>query len=313
MPRDRAPRVLAVDAFAKVNLTLRVLGRRPDGFHEVRTMLQSLVLHDSLLFHREPGPFRLECDDPACAVDRTNLVWRAVDQMWRAAGRPGAARDLRVRIRKRIPQRAGLGGGSSDAAATLRALAVLWNLRLNRDRLHDLAAGLGADVPFFLEGGTALGVEKGDIVYPLPDAPAAWVVLVLPAFGVSTADAYLWLDRDRRARPPWTAGRGSPTDGRAAPGWTLPTGERGNDLEGPVGRRHPAIPRLVRALVRHGASHAAMSGSGSAVFGLYAGERDARSAAAALDTGRWRTIVTPTMSRRRYRAAAAPRWRAGGR
>lgn len=289
MPPDARLQAVRINAFAKINLTLHVLGRRADGYHELRTTFQSLALHDSLTFHAARGPFRIECNDPACPADRTNLVWRAAEQMWRAAGRRGLPRNTWVRLHKRIPAQAGLGGGSGDAAATLRALAVLWRVRLIGDQLRDMATEVGADVPFFLDGGTALGLERGDVIFPLIDRPAAWVVLAVPAFGVSTKDAYAWFDRDRLRR----AG--------------VRSGPPGNDLEGPVVRRHPAIGRLVRALKRLGAWHAAMSGSGSAVFGLFAARAAAEAAAAAIRSRRCRTLVTRTLSRRRYQSAAAPK------
>ncbi len=160
-------RVVTVPAFAKINLTLRVLGVRDDGYHAVRTVLQSLALHDTLTFRAARGAFRIECDDPGCPTDRTNLVWRAADLVWRAAGRADRPRDVVVQIAKRIPLQAGLGGGSSNAAAAIRALVALWRLDLPREQLHAIAASLGADVPFFLEGGTALGLDRGDLVFPL--------------------------------------------------------------------------------------------------------------------------------------------------
>ena len=146
------------------------------------------------------GAFRIECAHPACPTDRANLVWRAAELVWQAAGRRGLPRDIVVTIEKRIPLQAGLGGGSSDAAAAIRALSRVWQLDLSRDRQHEIAAALGADVPFFLQGGTALGVERGDLLFPLADLPVAWVTLVIPPFGVSTKDAYRWWDSMKRGR-----------------------------------------------------------------------------------------------------------------
>ncbi|MGB7219578.1 MAG: 4-(cytidine 5'-diphospho)-2-C-methyl-D-erythritol kinase, partial [Vicinamibacterales bacterium] len=190
-----APRAVRVSAFAKINLSLRVLGVRADGYHELRTVFQSIALHDTLTFRFERGPFRLDCSDPACPVDRTNLVWRAAERAWAAGRRRGEPHDVSVRIDKRIPMAAGLGGGSSDGAAALRVLASRWNV--DQARLPDLAASLGADVPYFLEGGTVLGLDRGDLLFPLVDTPASWVTLVMPNFGVSTKDAYGWWDEGR--------------------------------------------------------------------------------------------------------------------
>ncbi len=260
---------ITLKAHAKLNLSLRVVGVRPDGFHELQTVYQSIALHDTLRVRRTPGPFRLTADDARCPVDRRNLVWRAAAAVWRAAGRQGAPRGVSVHLEKRIPMEAGLGGGSSDAAAALRAFAALW--RVGADRLPGIAASLGADVAYFLRGGTALGLERGDLIVPLPDAPPAWVVVVVPSFGVRTADAYAWWDR----RPSRTARVDRPG---------------GNDLQAPVVRRHPVIGRIVRDLARRGAATAAMSGSGSSVFGTFASQARARAAARAV-SARGRTVV----------------------
>ena len=237
---------VTAQAFAKINLDLRVLGVRPDGYHELRTTFQSIALADTLTFTRTRGPFRIECDDPACPTGRTNLVWKAAASVWKAAGRKGALRGVTVRIEKSIPMQAGLGGGSSDAAAALGALAKLWRVTLRADQLQRIAVSLGADVPYFLEGGTALGLNRGDILFPLDDIARAWVVIVVPGFGISTKDAFAWWDASGRR-----ASRGA------------------NDLQAPVVRRHPIVTRLVGALKGEGAFHASLSGSGSAVFGLF--------------------------------------------
>ena len=278
-------RSVRVRAFAKINLTLRVLGVRADQYHELRTTFQSMALHDTLTFTAAPGPFRIECDDPACPSDRTNLVWHAAERTWRAANRRGVPRDVAVRVAKRIPMQAGLGGGSSDAASTLRALDALWRVRMSREKMRSIASEVGADVPFFLEGGTVLGLERGDLLFPLLDAPASWVVLAVPDFAVSTSEAYGWFDRDREA---------SGLRRRRAEVST------GNDLQAVVSRRHPEIRRLVGALSRRGASHAALSGSGSAVFGLFGSRAAAASAARALASRTRRMLVTRTLDRARY-------------
>src|SRR5262245_955095 len=121
-------------AFAKINLSLRVLGRLPDGYHDLRTTFQSIALHDTLTIRRARGPFRLTCSDPACPPDRTNLVWRAAARMWKAAGQRGAPRGVAIHVEKRIPMQAGLGGGSSDAAAVIRALGRIWRVDRARQR-----------------------------------------------------------------------------------------------------------------------------------------------------------------------------------
>jgi 4-diphosphocytidyl-2-C-methyl-D-erythritol kinase len=291
---------MRVRAFAKINLSLRVLGRRPDRFHELRTIFQSIALHDTLTIRRSRGPFRLTCDDPNCPPDHANLIWRAAAAMWKAAGRRGAPRDVAVDLQKRIPMNAGLGGGSSDAAAAIRAFARLW--RVDERRWRAIGGALGADVPYFFEGGTVLGLERGDLLFPLRDRPPASVVLVLPSFGVSTAEAFSWFDRDRR---------GAAGTKRAAAAHLF-----ANDLEAAVAKRHPEITRIVRALERAGASHAAMTGSGSAVFGLVESARTAGRAARAVTShaalsranlSRAREAhVTTTLDRSRYHRLAGP-------
>ena len=299
MPADR---VLRVEAFAKINLTLRVLGVRADGYHELRTTFQTLTLHDTLTVLPARGPLRLECDDPACPTDRTNLIWQAAERLWRAARRRGAPRGALLRLRKRVPMQAGLGGGSSDAAAALRALAVWWRMDVRDADLAAIGAGLGADVPFFFAGGTALGVERGDLLFPLPDAPVAWVTIVRPDFGVSTRDAYAWWDQMRKTR---RAARPAAARTPAAARLPLPPGELVNDLQAPVAARHPLLARLIRSLEREGAWYAAMSGSGSAVFGLFDTQTRARRAAAALSSVRLSTLVARTLGRREFRTRAA--------
>jgi 4-diphosphocytidyl-2-C-methyl-D-erythritol kinase len=206
-------RTVRLPAFAKVNLALEILGTRRDGYHELRTIFQTIALHDTVTLSAVRGPFEVRCDDPACPIDQTNLVWRAAEALWRAAGRQGAPVGVRVHLKKRIPLQAGLGGGSSDAATALRALATLWRTKLSATRLAQVARTIGADVPFFLRGGTALGSGRGDRLRSLRDWPSSWIVLALPAFGVSTRDAYAWWDEENDNRavsgPPLRAfGRG---------------------------------------------------------------------------------------------------------
>lgn len=287
--RDAAIRATAC---AKINLTLRVVGRRADGYHDLRTVLQTIALHDTLEFRARAGPFRIACDDPACPTDRTNLVWPAAEAVWRAAGRRGAPKGVSVRIQKRIPIGGGLGGGSSNAASTIRALSRMWKVGSSLERQHAMAAAIGADVPFFLHGGTALGVERGDVLFALDGQPAAWVTIVVPLFGVSTQDAYGWWDT-------WKGGRAG-FSSRFLFG--IPERELGNDLQAPVSAHHPEISHMIRKLRDHGAQYAAMSGSGSAVFGLFESRLGATNAASAIQSPSRRAIVTQTIDRRRYAA-----------
>jgi 4-diphosphocytidyl-2-C-methyl-D-erythritol kinase len=296
--RARRRRRVRVDALAKVNLTLRILGRNGRGYHELRTVFQTIALRDRLTLTELEGPFTLKCSDPACPSDSRNLVWRAADLLWSAAGRRGVPSGVQVRLEKAIPPEAGLGGGSTDAAAALRALSRLWGLEIDEQELARVAARLGADVPFFLQGGTALGVHRGDVIFPLSDFPPHWVVVAKPVFGVSTADAFRWYDEDSN----------EDREARTAPiVWKIPSSELRNDLEGSVVARHPMIGRIARRLERCGALYAAMSGSGSAVFGLFRSASAARSAANVIHTHRVATLVTRTLTARQ--AAVASRLR----
>lgn len=289
--RRSRPAGLSIRACAKINLMLRVMGRRPDGYHDLRTVLQSLALHDTLTFRSTRGPFVIDCDDPACPIDRTNLVWQAAAHVWRAGGRRGEPEGVHVTLEKRIPIQAGLGGGSSDAAAAIRGLSRFWRIDLSAEAAYAIAAGLGADVPYFLHGGTALGLDRGDRLFPLVDLPASSVVLAVPPFGVSTRDAYAWWDESlSTVTPPVSRVRrhSSPPDPDVIPHWLAR--ELGNDLERPVTSHHPEIGRLVRAFRESQSSYAAMSGSGSAVFALCPSTIRARQAARAVSGG-WRTVT----------------------
>ena len=189
-----------VRAHAKINVSLHVGAVQPDGFHPVRTVFQSLALHDTLEVMVRRGPFTLTSSDPAVPADGRNLVARAAEALWALLGRAGRPSGVAIHLAKQIPVQAGLGGGSSDAAAALVALARAWRARLTLNDLMQPAARLGADVPYFLVGGTALGLGHGDELYPLEDLAPQHVVLALPGFGVSTADAYRWFDEDRGSR-----------------------------------------------------------------------------------------------------------------
>ncbi|MGE0361339.1 MAG: 4-(cytidine 5'-diphospho)-2-C-methyl-D-erythritol kinase [Vicinamibacterales bacterium] len=282
---------LTIHAHAKINLDLRILGLLPDGYHEVRTVLQSLRLHDTLTFVPARGPFVISCDDAAIPTDAANLIWRAADLLAGIAAPRRRVAGVRVELVKRIPAQAGLGGGSADAAATLLALTRVWDLRLTLTDLATVAARLGADVPFFLAGGTALGAGRGDDVSPLVEPPATSVVVVVPPFGVSTPAAYRWFDLDGPPRRPGRRGRVPPAS------WPAWAADLRNDLEAAVVRRHPAIGRLVRLLRTLGADHAAMSGSGSAVFGLFSDAETAAAAHAALERRAVKAWLTATLPR----------------
>lgn len=287
------PRTLVLRPSAKINLTLRVGARRPDGFHDVRTLMQSIALCDTLAITARSGPFSLNVHGLGVPAERDNLVWRAAGLLWRASGRSGDPRDVHVHLDKTIPMAAGLGGGSADAAAALVGLNTIWNLRRPRPDLAQLAAELGSDVPFFLQGGTAFCAGRGEEIYPVDDITRLGIVVVKPSVGVATADAYRWLDEDRDAG---LAGAATPSGGVDV-GWPGGPITVVNDLQAPVAKRHPVVAEIVAACRQAGARAAAMTGSGSAVFAAFS-EPAAKRAVPRLRRPDWLVMLTRTMTRR---------------
>jgi 4-diphosphocytidyl-2-C-methyl-D-erythritol kinase len=286
-------RALVLRPSAKINLTLRVGPRRADGYHDVTTVLQSIALSDTVAITPRAGPLALTSRSPGVPTDRTNLVWRAAERLWWAMGRTGDPRDAHIKLEKQIPVAAGLGGGSADAAATLVGLNKVWNARHPVRRLMAIAAEVGSDVPFFLHGGTAVGVGRGDELYPVDDVARLGIIVIKPSFGVSTVDAYRWLDEARAGNAADVSARRSLVD----VGWPGGPMALMNDLEGPVAQRHPMIEEMVGACLREGALGASMSGSGSAVFGIFP-ETVARKAVSRLQRPDWLVLLTRTLARR---------------
>ena len=279
-------------AFAKINLCLHILGRRPDGYHELRTIFQAISLHDTLELTRTRRPgIWLETNDPDLPTGRENLVWRALEAVGCELGFRGG---IRARLIKCIPVARGLGGGSSDAAAAIAGMLRLTGKRLPVTRGIEIAASLGSDVPFFLFGGRALGVSRGDEIYPLPDGQKKYVVVVSPhEIGVSTRQAYLWLSSELTKRP-----NTHKMLGFCALCWSRPEDGVANDFEAPVFRRHPRLGTIRRRLLERGAAEAALTGSGSAVFGLFRSPAQARRTASSFPKDQ--VFVVETLSREEY-------------
>lgn len=261
-------------AQAKVNLALSVGPRRSDGYHELATIFARIELADDVVVRTLRSGVTVRAvrdglpDETVGPADR-NLALRAAQAYMREAHWPAG---LGIEIEKRIPVGAGLGGGSADAGAVLRALDSLAPTPLGRERLTRIGATLGADVPFLtLEAPLALGTARGDAIEILEPLPPRWLALVLPRFSVSTADAYGWLDADR-------GGDSAPPDRdglrTAARDWDALVAAATNDLQSPVAARYPAVASYCSELRRSGARMALMSGSGSAVFGLFDEEPD---------------------------------------
>ncbi|HXP79642.1 MAG TPA: 4-(cytidine 5'-diphospho)-2-C-methyl-D-erythritol kinase, partial [Verrucomicrobiae bacterium] len=267
-----------VPAYAKVNLRLDVLGVRADGYHELRTVFQAISLHDTLVLEtkREPGIDLHITGNSQLAGEpgQNNLVYRAIDQLAREIG---FERGVRAVLTKRIPVGRGLGGGSSDAAAALLGLLRLTGKRIAAARLLEIASGLGADVPFFLQGGRALGIGRGDEIYPLPDVARRQVLVISPhEIAVPTKDAYRWLSQEL------TNGDGPTKLMRfCALCWSPQGGALSNDFEAAVFPRYPRLAAIKRELLQQGAAEASLAGSGSAVFGVYQHPAKARRAARA--------------------------------
>jgi 4-diphosphocytidyl-2-C-methyl-D-erythritol kinase len=285
-------RRVRVRALAKINLDLRVLGKRSDGFHELRTVFQTISLADTLEIAYTPGrKTAISLADDLRIAD--NLVLRAarlVMDAVRATGR------IEMRLTKRIPLGAGLGGGSSDAAAVLLALPVLLGRDIDLPRLIAAGEQLGSDVPFFLLGGTAVGIGRGSELFPLPDAPARRGILVAPGIHVNTAQAY----RDLSPRLTTESQQNKIVSFQSVTWNTGSLASARNDFETVVFEQHRKLATLKKRLVRAGATVALMTGSGSALFGLFA-DRNGVSRAIEL-LGEGQTFPISLVSRARYRA-----------
>ncbi len=264
-----------VRARAKVNLRLRVLGREVSGYHALETIFLALDLADEIDIELASSDIHIEVSgDSAVPADRSNLCCRAVARFGEAIGRDPS---VRIRLRKRIPSGAGLGGGSSDAAAVLVALNEAEGAPLDAAELAALGGTIGSDIPFFVSGAAmALGWERGRRMLPLPPPPRRPVLLVVPPFQIPTAEAYAWLSADRASAPAVEHGFALPAAERLAR-WSELERLAANDFESVVFPRWPALERARDALRTAGAGIALLCGSGSCVFGVFTDElaRDA--------------------------------------
>lgn len=288
-------------AFAKINLGLKILRRRRDGYHEIQTIYQTLALADRLTIglSGRPAETWLECDDPRVPAGSSNLIFRACE-LWRRARRYRGG--IRIHLEKKIPMGSGLGGASADAAATLVGLERLTGERLGLDPLLNLAARLGSDVPLFFWGGRVLGCGRGEEVYPLWDFPSCPCLVVFPGFHVSTAWAYA--EADRAAGLRLTENAKSPNMKRFGAWSHFPLNDWGpaeNDFEKVIFARWPELAHLKRQLIRAGAESAALTGSGSAVFAVFdSARRLIRAASFVPRKAGWQTFRTRTLSRAEY-------------
>ena len=277
--------------FAKVNLQLSVGPRRDDGFHDIDTIFQTIDLHDILTISPAKD-FGFTCNDASLPTGDENLVVRAV---WLFAERTGIEPKCSIHLEKRIPVAAGLGGGSSDAAATLRALNMLQGAPLDMNELHELSLALGSDVPFFLIGGRARGRGRGEVLEQLPEQPTANMLIVKPPFGVSAREAYHYFDLTSGAQFRDTSKSG--LFATVSPNADIPWH---NDLERGVFATYPAIRQIKEVMLEQGALDAVMCGSGSAVVAQFSDEAAARKTTQVFRTGEQNVILTKSLSSEQF-------------
>jgi len=280
---------MRIKSFAKVNLGLEVIRKRKDGYHEVRTLLQAVSLYDVLEFHKTPEEgIVLKGDDPAISWGSDNLIYRAALLLKRDHRLSGG---IEIRAAKSIPPGKGLGGGSSNAAMTLYALNEIWELNLSENSLMDFGKKLGADVPFFLKGGLCLGKGRGDDVAPVPDLKPLWCLLVLPRFSISTASVYGQLQPSLTSKS---------KDSKIIK--FLDSRQLGlleNGLEETVFRPYPQLKPIKAYFQDHGSELSLVSGSGSAVFGLFSDRGKAETASKELEK-KYPSVLVGTLPREQY-------------
>ncbi len=284
--------MITVPAFAKINLCLRIMAKRPDGYHDLQTIFQEISLKDELTFSPRPSGVEITVSDNRCPADRNNLAHKAAILLQE---RTGVAKGVAIHIQKNIPIGAGLGGGSSDAAATLKALNQLWDLALDRSDLAQLAGQIGADVAFFIHGATALGTGKGEQLTALHIPGAYWGVLLYPGFGVSTSWAYqnFKLNLTKRSENSKLYSLTDLCNDRSS--WQ---NLFVNDLEKVVFEEYPELDHLRNQLATAGAFFSRMSGSGSSIFGLFDTRARAEKALLGVGVSCQRFLFTPVTDHR---------------
>jgi len=305
---------LILPAFAKVNWKLRVLGKRPDGYHELNTVLQTISLHDTLTLSVTNDPeIVLSSDDRSLPTGADNLIYRAAKALQdhlapesRAAkaltDRLAPKKGARIHLAKRIPAQAGLGGGSSDGAVTLLSLTYLWEAAAPAQELLKVASSLGADVPFFFFGGAARGVGTGKDLAPLPDAPDQFLLVLKPNASMPTSTAY----KSLKARSLTSAEAKTilSSSAQVEISDSFDSKVLQNDFEQVVFELEPEIKRAKIALMKAGAAAALLAGSGSAVFGIFdSGDAQERAIQVIELEAGWRVFPCRTVGRNSYRSA----------
>jgi 4-diphosphocytidyl-2-C-methyl-D-erythritol kinase len=312
---------ITLRAFAKINLGLYIGPRRDDGFHELRTVYQTLDVYDSVRVSAGPGAgIEIRCQNPQVPRDETNTCWRIAERVMKALKQQ---RRVVIEIEKNLPVQGGLGAGSSDAVATMLGLERELGLPLSAGDKLAIATEIGSDVPLFLVGGTMLGIGHGEQVLPLPELPPMAVTVAIPSVGVSTSKAFDdWdtlvenaaltpgsvasrMDVFSRSVFVWLAGSlsGVPVKDRdraETPLLDLVRAGIENDFERVVFPQHPELREVKRVLEREGARYASLSGSGSALYGIFDSPKAAEKAAAALKTKGIEARTSRTLNRTEY-------------
>jgi 4-diphosphocytidyl-2-C-methyl-D-erythritol kinase len=275
---------------AKINLCLSVLGKRPDGYHEVEMVMQAVGLYDEITVRLIESGITVNCDNSTIPAGEGNIAYRAAREMLDLSGKQSG---IAVEIKKNIPVAAGLGGGSSDAAAVLVACNRLLEAGLGRDQLAEIGTRLGMDVPFFLYGPTALAKGRGELLTSLPSPPVFWVLLVNPGFETSTAWVYKNLNFGLTKKGDCTNIAGLKVSQIAR--------SLHNDLETVTATAHPVIGEMELSLLDSGALGVCMSGSGPTVFGIFTAEAACRAAVQAIHTKGWRLYPAETLTGSPYK------------
>jgi 4-diphosphocytidyl-2-C-methyl-D-erythritol kinase len=285
---------LRLNAYAKINLTLDVLGDRPDGYHDIETILHTVELHDSIILTEDAEGITLRCASPDVPAETRNIVHRAAHLLKETFNIP---RGVEIELTKRIPVSAGLGGGSSDAAFTLLGLAQMWKLRLGEAQLLELGSKIGSDVPFFLVGGAALAMGRGERVRMLRPLPTTWVVIARPTIEVTSEWAYKALDHGAIRRHPNTQEvvRALTAEDARTVGHLLC-----NVFEDVVVAHHAVVGTVRDRMLAQRPLGVSLSGTGPAMFAMTANEAAAREIGAALgDLSNVEVFVTRTFAEER--------------
>ncbi len=281
---------ISIKAYAKINLTLDVIGKRADGYHLVQMIMQQIDLYDEITLSRQDKGITLVSDSPFIPSDPQNLAWRAVTVMQEKLG---LDQGVHIAIRKQIPVAAGLAGGSSDAAAVIHGYAALCDVPIAMDEKMALGLQLGADVPFCLMGGSALAEGIGERLTPISGLRDCWLVVCKPNFGVSTREVYTSLQWDQIGKHPDTRGMLDALQGGSSLG-ICPF--LGNVLEEVTFRKYPEVKTLKDKMLQYGAEGALMSGSGPTVFGVFKNADRARNACSNLKRFYKQTYAVKTIT-----------------